>query len=78
MHMEWADASVWRVLLSSPDAVRDSRCRDLLQHYTLTQRAFLDLWRGREIDPLALGAAVSPDLRATAASQRRYYRDLFE
>jgi hypothetical protein len=50
-HMEWADACVWRALLSHHAAVGDPRLRDLLLHLHGVQRAFLVMWKGQSLDP---------------------------
>ncbi len=76
-HMEWADAVVWHAVFAAPAAAADKRCLELLQHYTLTQRAFFDLWRHREFDRQALGAAASADLAQTFVLHRRYFGELF-
>ncbi len=62
-HMEWADALVWRTVLAMPIAAQgDGRLRDVLQHFHLTQRAFLAIWRG---DPLDFSDAMEPKDLAT-------------
>ena len=45
-HMEWADATVWAVVLASEKARADQQLRDYLYHLHLVQRAFLRTWRG--------------------------------
>ena len=45
-HMEWADASIWRAVLSSRVATEDATLHDRLYHVHVTQHAFLQLWRG--------------------------------
>jgi uncharacterized damage-inducible protein DinB len=49
-HMEWADATVWRAVLSHPAATGDTRLRDLLLHLHTVQRAFLNIWMGERIE----------------------------
>jgi len=51
--MEWADALIWRAVLSSPIATEDAILHDRLYHIHVTQHAFLQLWRGvtAEIPP---------------------------
>lgn len=44
--MEWADALIWRAVLSSPAATEDALLHDRLYHVHVTQHAFLQLWRG--------------------------------
>ncbi len=45
-HMQWADALIWKTILSSPAAVRDANLHDRLYHVHMTQHAFLQVWRG--------------------------------
>ncbi|MGI8733693.1 MAG: DinB family protein [Pyrinomonadaceae bacterium] len=47
-HTEWADATVWRAVLSSPAATTDQRIRDWLHHIHMVQHAFINVWRGQE------------------------------
>lgn len=44
-HMEWADASVWRAMLISPEARGDQKLCELFYHLHLVQRALLRAWR---------------------------------
>lgn len=44
-HMEWADAAVWHVVLSSPAASGDERIKNWLHHIHMVQHAFIDVWR---------------------------------
>lgn len=44
LHMKWADAIVWRAVLTSPQTESDERLRKLLYHIHLTQHAFLLIW----------------------------------
>ena len=44
--MEWADALIWRAVLSYPAAAEDSVLHDRLYHVHVTQHAFLQVWRG--------------------------------
>lgn len=43
--MEWADAAVWKAVLSSRAASSDEKIMKLFYHLHLTQRAFLRLWQ---------------------------------
>jgi uncharacterized damage-inducible protein DinB len=43
--MQWADATVWAVVLSSDDAQADETLRNAFYHLHLVQRAFLRTWR---------------------------------
>jgi uncharacterized damage-inducible protein DinB len=71
-HMEWADATVWRVALAHDD----ERLRALLHHLHLTQRAFLDVWTQRDFDFAELQRKrAGLDLMQWA---RRYYGELAE
>src|SRR3989442_7642473 len=44
-HMEWADALVWKTVLSSPAAAADLVLRDRLYHVHVTQHGFLQVWQ---------------------------------
>lgn len=43
--MEWADATVWRSVVSSPAALTDERIRNYLYHIHMVQHAFINVWR---------------------------------
>ena len=43
-HMQWADAEVWKKVLSSPLAANDERIKKLLYHLHQVQYAFYFLW----------------------------------
>ncbi|MDX1430612.1 MAG: hypothetical protein R3282_10000, partial [Rhodothermales bacterium] len=45
-HMEWADATVWKVVESSEATLTDENLRKRLFHLHFTQLAFLGVWRG--------------------------------
>ena len=45
-HMAWADASVWKAVLASPQAVSDAKTGDTLHHIHLVQHIFLQGWTG--------------------------------
>ncbi|NIR49829.1 damage-inducible protein DinB [candidate division KSB1 bacterium] len=49
-HMQWADATVWRSVLATPQAENDSRLRELLYHIHVVQRAFLAIWTNQPLD----------------------------
>lgn len=49
-HMHWADATVWRSVLSCPPSIEDSKLQEYLYHLHLVQRAFLRVWRGDSLD----------------------------
>jgi uncharacterized damage-inducible protein DinB len=46
VHMEWADALVWKAARALPAARTDRRLRDLLYHLHLAQRVYLQVCRG--------------------------------
>lgn len=71
-HMEWADASVWRAVLTHPAAAEDARIRDLLLHLHAVQRRFLTVWTGAPFD----AAAYTGGLAAAQPAVRSYYEDL--
>lgn len=43
-HMQWADAEVWKKVLSFPSAENDERIKKLLYHLHQVQYAFYFLW----------------------------------
>lgn len=43
-HMQWADAEVWKKVLSFPSAENDERIKKLLYHLHQVQYAFSFLW----------------------------------
>ena len=43
-HMEWADAMVWSMALTTERASSDGLLRDKLFHVHQTQRAYLNMW----------------------------------
>lgn len=61
-HMDWADATVWRAVLSSPNAAADERIKNWLHHIHMVQHAFMNVWTsqpysgeaGKDFDPAAL------------------------
>lgn len=52
--MEWADATVWKAVLSAPAAEHDQPLRDRLHHIHMVQHSFLDVWKEREQGSLPL------------------------
>jgi uncharacterized damage-inducible protein DinB len=48
-HMEWADAVTWQTVLSHEAAGRDDYILDSLVHLHMVQRAYLSMWKGREV-----------------------------
>jgi uncharacterized damage-inducible protein DinB len=73
-HMEWADASVWRALLSAPDAMQDQKLREYFHHLHLVQRAFLRAWRQESTDAPYPAFEAAPDLMLWGQS---YFGELF-
>ncbi|HJZ66668.1 MAG TPA: DinB family protein [Blastocatellia bacterium] len=69
-HMEWADALIWKTVLSSPAAAVDSLLLDRLYHVHVTQHGFLQVWRGvsEELPPRS-----SLDSNALARWARAFY-----
>ena len=49
-HMQWADALIWKTVLSSTAAVADANLNDRLYHVHVTQHAFLQVWRGVSVN----------------------------
>jgi uncharacterized damage-inducible protein DinB len=74
LHMEWADAVVWRAALAHPPAVTDARLRDLLLHLHGVQRAFLTMWTS---EPLTFPQPNDfQDIAAVHAWSQPYYAEL--
>jgi uncharacterized damage-inducible protein DinB len=48
-HQAWADASVWTALFAQPGSFGDAKLMAYARHMHGTQRAFLTLWRGEEL-----------------------------
>ncbi|HJQ38596.1 MAG TPA: DinB family protein [Thermoanaerobaculia bacterium] len=74
-HMAWADAVVWRAVLSAAD--HDDRTYKLLFHLHQVQWAFLSVWRGEERAGFK-DFDAHPDLPSLAAWAREYHRQLPE
>jgi uncharacterized damage-inducible protein DinB len=69
LHMEWADARVWAVVLQAQPA--DARLYELLTHVHTVQHAFLTIWTGGDVTSVTeRGKALLtlPDLRAWACA----------
>ena len=72
-HMEWADALVWRALLSSSDAPVDKKLPEYFYHLHLVQWAWLRAWRG---EPRDTPFPTFEDARALMLWGRTYYREI--
>ena len=71
LHMEWADAVMWRALLSVPALARDAEMRERVHHFHSTQWAYLQILRG---DPLQIPELASlADLGAIGRWARGFY-----
>jgi len=75
-HMEWADATVWRTVMATPDAEGDQKLLDKLLHLHMVQHAYVLLWRGEE--PHLAGASSTRGLLPVLDLARDYYRSLPE
>lgn len=75
-HMEWADALVWRSVLSLPSAHSDANLRERLYHVHVVQRAYLHIWRDDPIDVPEMSSFE--DLRAIRAWAQEYYDPALE
>jgi len=50
-HAEWADARMWTSVFEEPDGLfGDEKVKFWLHHVHVVQHAFLQLWRGEELD----------------------------
>lgn len=49
-HMKWADAEVWKKVISFPAAENDDKIKKLLYHIHQVQYAFLSLWNNASIE----------------------------
>lgn len=74
-HMEWADASVWRAVVTCPASADDNRLRVVLLHMHGVQRAFLSVWTSQP--PPAPPSGVMPGLPDLQQSARSYYEALW-
>lgn len=73
-HMEWADASVWRAVFGSEDALSDKKLRDYFYHLHLVQRAFIRAWRN---EPANDRFPTFEDSRSVRDWGRSYYDEIF-
>ncbi len=74
-HMEWADATVWRVVGTLDKGSLDPWLRSRLYHVHLVQRAFLQVWKSEAVPSArAEDFATLEDVRIWA---RPYYSEAF-
>jgi uncharacterized damage-inducible protein DinB len=73
-HMEWADATVWKVtpLSGQPDA----RLRELLVHIHVVQRAFFSAWTSRPVTDAFKRAEEFETLGAVRSWAQPLYREM--
>jgi hypothetical protein len=73
-HMEWADAHVWRSVLSLRSLEHDGPMRERLHHFHSTPWAYGQVLRGRPLDIPELNSFF--DLRSIGLWARRLYREV--
>ncbi len=69
LHMEWADAEIWRVVLDSEAALADEELMTNLHHIHLVHHAYFDIWHGNEVDRYAGSELKGTELAAWAQEQ---------
>ncbi len=72
--MEWADALIWKAVLSMTSLEQDGRIKERLLHFHATQWAYGQILRGRPLEIPEL--SDFPDLRSIGLRTRRFYRDV--
>ena len=70
-HMEWADALIWKTVLSLSSLEHDGWIRERLHHVHSTQWAYGQLLRGQPVEIPALNSF--PDLRSIGLWARQFY-----
>ena len=50
LHMEWADAAMWKALLGVPSLSRDPGMQARVHHFHSTQTTYLQLFRGLPVE----------------------------
>ena len=70
--MEWADAIVWRAVLTNAPASEDPKVRELLYHIAAVQHAYLAIWKR---EPIAL---PEPDDLTDVLALRDWARSVYE
>lgn len=72
-HMQWADALIWRTVLSSPAAAADAALLDRLYHVHVTQHGFFQVWSGK---PAEIPAANDLDMASLARWAQSFYEGM--
>ena len=72
--MEWADALIWKSVLSVPSLELDGPMRERLHHFHSTQCAYGQLMRGMAVDIPDLSTFST--LRSVGQWARQFYRDI--
>lgn len=49
-HLQWADAEIWRAVLTQSEGAVDPKVHFWLHHIHTVQHAFLSVWRGEDLD----------------------------
>jgi uncharacterized damage-inducible protein DinB len=73
-HMQWADATVWTAVTACSAANSDGRMKDVLHHLHSVQWAYLQIWRGDELD--MPDVSTFADLAAIRSWCHEYYQQL--
>ena len=71
LHMEWADALMWKSVNNTPASQADDRLKYLLHHIHLVDAVYLQAWRGDPFQITELSAY--PDLASVHAWARPFY-----
>ena len=74
LHMEWADAAMWRALVSAPLLAHDRAMMERVHHFHSTQWAYLQLLRELPVQIPELGGF--PDLVSVGRWARQFYLEL--
>ncbi|MEM9292357.1 MAG: DinB family protein [Acidobacteriota bacterium] len=73
-HMEWADAEIWRAVLTTPAALEDEEIRERLHHVHLVPWVWLSMCRGEA--PVLRPISDFPQLRDIFSWSRPVYEEL--
>ncbi len=74
LHMEWADATMWRALVSAPPLAHERAIMERVHHFHSTQWAYLQILRGLPVQIPELGGF--PDLGSVGRWARQFYKEL--